>query len=296
MQEEGLLIQGRKIFSKDIEQIKKLLAEHPDWSQWKISRELCREWNWENDKGRIKDIACRSLLRKLEIRKYITLPPRRHKPAPRMKDQSYLETGQLHFPFFSDISEAHTLKEAQPLVITKVSPQSAEGKLFAALLAERHYLGYKGSVGEHLAYLVRDVNGGLLACFLFGAAAWKIAPRDKYIGWKDEQRKKNLKLIANNMRFLLLKRIPHLGSHLLGRIGQRLSPDWEEKYGHPIVLLETFVERQRFTGTCYRAANWVRVGQTQGRSRNDRYSRMSVPIKDVYCYPLVRNFREALIS
>lgn len=295
MAEEGLSIQGRELFPKEIGQITTLLSQHPEWSQWRISRELCREWNWKNDKGQIKDIACRSLLRKLESKGYITLPPRRHKPAPRMKDQT-TRGGQVQLSFLSDMSEAQTLKEAMPLSITIASPRSADGKLFAALLAERHYLGYKGSVGEHVAYLVRDARGCLLACLLFGAAAWKVAPRDNYIGWKDEQRTKSLKLIANNMRFLLLNRVPHLASHLLGMIARRVSRDWQEKYGHPIALLETFVEKQRFTGTCYRAANWVMVGQTQGRSRNDRYSRMCVPIKDVYCYPLTRHFREILIS
>jgi hypothetical protein len=291
MAEEKLLIQGREIFAKEIAQVKTLLSQHPEWSQWRISRELCGEWKWENDKGQIKDIACRSLLRKLENKGYITLPPRRHKPVPRMKDQY---CAQAQITFLSDRSEAQTLKDAVPLNIIIVPPKSADGKLFAALLAEHHYLGYKGSVGEHLAYLVRDNRGGLLACLLFGAAAWKVAARDNYLGWTDAQRKRNLKLVANNMRFLLLKKIPHLASYLLGNIARRISRDWVEKYGHPIALLETFVERQRFAGTCYRAANWVRVGQTQGRSRNDRYSRLCVPVKDVYCFPLSGHFRKAL--
>lgn len=292
--QEKTIIQGRIVTAEDILLISELAANHPTWSQYKLSVELCRQWNWRNDKGQLKDIACRSLLRKLESKEKITLPPRRHKPAPRMKDQRRDSSG-IQLSFLSDISEAQTLKEASPLSIMIAPPKSADGKLFATLLAEHHYLGYKGSVGEHISYLVRDVRGCLLACLLFGAAAWKVASRDNYIGWKDEQRKRNLKLIANNMRFLLLNEVPHLASHLLGMTARRVSRDWQEKYGHPIVLLETFVERQRFRGTCYRAANWVHVGETQGRSRNDRYSRMCVPIKDVYCYPLARHFREALI-
>lgn len=291
--EQPLVVQGREILSGDLERIKELLSRHPEWSRWKISLELCREWNWVNDKGQVKDIACRSLLRKLEGKGYITLPPCRRKPVSRMKDQ---RRAHLQLSFLSEISSALTLAEAAPLTSTVVSPKSADGKLFAALLAEHHYLGYKGSIGEHLAYLVRDSRGGLLACLLFGAPAWKAAARDAYIGWNDEQRRKNLKLIANNMRFLLLKKIPHLASHLLGKIARRVSRDWEEKYGHPIALLETFVEKERFTGTCYRAANWVLVGQTQGRSRNDRDHRLVVPVKDVYCYPLSRHFRRVLFS
>lgn len=269
------------------------MVSHPAWSQYKLSLELCLLWNWRNDKGRIKDIACRSLLRKLESRGNITLPARRRKPPQRMRDQ---HCANFQLSFLSDISTAQTLTEAAPLTITVVSPKTADGKLFAALLAEHHYLGYKGSVGEHLSYLVRDNRGGLLACLLFGAAAWKVASRDQFIGWQEEQRRRNLKLIVNNMRFLLLPKIPHLASHLLGRIARRISKDWVEKYGHPVVLLETFVEVDRFAGTCYRAANWLRLGQTQGRSRNDSEHKLKVAIKDVWVYPLAQNFKEKLCS
>ncbi len=288
---EKLILQGREISNSDISFIKELLAQQPKWSQWKISREICRQWKWENDKGQIKDIACRSLLRKLESKGCIILPLRKHQPLPRMKDQR--RTAE-QLSFFSGISEASELKETEPLDIQIVSPKSADGKLFAALLAEHHYLGYKGSVGEHLAYLVKDANGKVLACLLFGAPAWRVAPRDCHIGWSDEQRCKNLKLVANNMRFLLLKRIPHLASRLLGLSARRVAKDWDDKYGHRIVLLETFVETGRFAGTCYRAANWRLVGETQGRSRNDRYSKLNVPVKQIYLYPLVKNFREIL--
>lgn len=263
------------------------------WSQWKISRELCRKWNWVNDKGQIKDIACRSLLRKLENKGYITLPARRHTPVPRMKDQRRVN---IQLSFLSEISAALTLAEATPLTITVASPKSADGKLFAALLAEHHYLGYKGSVGEHLAYLIRDNRGGLLGCLLFGAPAWRIAPRDNYIGWQNEQRQKNLKFITNNMRFLLLVKIPHLASHILGQIARRINQDWFSKYGHGIIMLETFVEISRFKGTCYRAANWLNVGETQGRSRNDRYNKLQVPVKHIYLYPLDKHFKEKLCN
>lgn len=291
--QEKTIIQGRTVAPEDIEQVLELIAKYPTWSQYKLSVEICRLWNWRNDKGRIKDIACRSLLRKMESKGFIRLPARRRKPVSRMKDQ---HSAQQYLSFLSDISTKQTLAEVTPLTITIVPPKSADGKLFAALLAEHHYLGYKGSVGEHLAYMVRDCHGGILACLLFGAAAWKVASRDQFVGWQAEQRQRNLKLIANNMRFLLLPKIPHLASHLLGRVARRLSGDWVEKYGHPIVLLETFVEVDRFTGTCYRAANWLRLGQTQGRSRNDVEHKLKVAIKDVLVYPLTMNFREKLCS
>lgn len=289
--EKNLVIQGRTLLPGDMEKIKELLSRHPKLSRRKLSLELCREWNWVNDKGQVKDIACRSLLRKLESKGRIVLPPCRHKPTLRMKDQ---RRANIQLSFQSEISTALMLAEALPLTINVVSPKSADGKLFAALLAEHHYLGYKGTVGESLAYLVRDVHGGILGCLLFGAPAWRIAPRDKFIGWSDKQRLSNLKYIVNNMRFLLLNKIPHLASHILGKIAKRISRDWQEKYGHGIVMLETFVEIERFKGTCYRAANWLKVGQTQGRSRNDRYSRLKVPVKDIYCYPLRADYKKVL--
>lgn len=291
--DKSIIIQGKTISQKEIEQIKDLMGQYPRWGRTKISKEICKEWGWKNDKGQIKDIACRSLLRKLEKKGYVKLPDSRHKPLPRMRDQ---RCAQMPLSFLSGISSAKTLKDALPLSIVVTSPRSADNKIFAALLAEHHYLGYKGSVGEHLAYLAKDAQGRLLACLLFGAPAWKIAPRDNYIGWGNEQRQRNLKLIANNMRFLLLGKIPHLASHILGQIARRISRDWQEKYGHGIVMLETFVEIARFRGTCYRAANWINVGETQGRSRNDRYNKLQVPVKHIYLYPLDKHFKEKLCN
>ena len=147
-----------------------------------------------------------------------------------------------------------------------------------------------------MKYLVFDKNDNPLACLLFGSAAWKCASRDEYIGWSSKVREANINLVTNNMRFLILPwvKVPHLASHILSQVARRITTDWEEKYGHPVYLLETFVEKERFRGTCYRAANWTRVGETTGRSRNDRYSTLKVPVKDIYLYPLRKRFREAL--
>jgi len=151
-------------------------------------------------------------------------------------------------------------------------------------------------VGENLQYAVTDKDGRLLACLLFGSAAWKCKPRDGFIGWNTEQRQRNLHLVTNNTRFLILPfvRVPHLASWILGRVLRRLSADWRNKYGHPILLVETFVERERFAGTSYKAANWLRLGSTTGRSRQDRQHTLEVPVKDVYTYPLHRGFRREL--
>lgn len=147
-----------------------------------------------------------------------------------------------------------------------------------------------------MAYLVGDRYGRDLACVLFGAAAWKVADRDNYIGWTPDVRTCGLHWLANNTRFLILPwvRVDHLASHILGRIARRISADWELKYGHGIYLIETFVERDRFKGTCYRAANWTCVGQTQGRSRQDRNRKLHVPVKNIYLYPLRRDYKEVL--
>jgi hypothetical protein len=170
--------------------------------------------------------------------------------------------------------------------------------LFRSLLQAHHYLGLRNSVGENLKYLARDRHGRPVACLLFGAAAWQAKARDEWIGWTSAQRQHALSRLANNTRFLVLPwvRVPHLASHLLGQVAQRLAADWRGKYGHGIELLETFVERQRFRGTCYRAAGWVHVGATTGRSRNDREQTLSVPVKDIYLRPLAPDWRRRLCA
>jgi len=148
-----------------------------------------------------------------------------------------------------------------------------------------------------MKYLVKDRHGRDLACVLFGSAAWKTRPRDLFIGWSHETRSRNLSRLTNNTRFLILPwvHVPHLASHVLGRISRRIRADWQNKYAHPVDLLETFVERERFLGTCYKAANWIHIGSTTGRSRQDRYHTLVAPVKDIYVYPLIPRFKEALL-
>ena len=174
----------------------------------------------------------------------------------------------------------------------------ASRELFAHLLHAYHYLSYSRPVGENLAFLIFDGKERPLGCLLFGAAAWKTAARDEFIGWDGAARARHLPEIVNNTRFLILPwvRVPHLASHVLGLAARRVNAFWEEKYAHPVYLLETFVERERFAGTVYRAANWIKVGETTGRSRNDQTRQLQVPVKDIYCYPLHRRFRSLLGS
>ena len=297
MSDAQVIIQGRRIGVVELEQIRQLLAEHSDWSRWRLSRELALLWNWRNGVGQLKDMAARALLLKLEQRGWIGLPARRSTPVNRMR-QKQLPQLDLAAPE-GPVTEA--LKALRPLVINECSQAGeAPGQraLFDALLHQHHYLSHRSSVGENLQYLVHDAQGRPLACVLFGAAAWQCAARERYIGWDPWARAQGLALIANNSRFMILPwvRVPQLASHLLGRIAQRLSKDWQAKYGHPIYLLETFVQSDRFAGTAYRAANWVCVGQTKGRTRQDRPDGTwhQVAIKDVYLYPLHRRFRHHL--
>lgn len=260
-----LVIQGRAIGPEDIALIRAWLQAHPDSNRTRLSRELCAAWNWRNGAGRFKDMAARSLLLKLEARGQIQLPPRRtasvnglrNRQAPQIDhDQSPLECA---------------LKLLQPLHVQPVAQGSSEALLFRWLLQRYHYLGHRNCVGENLKYLAQDRHGRPLACLLFGSAAWKASARDQWIGWSDQERRCHLGLLTNNTRLLILPwiRVPHLASHLLGRVTARLSADWQQKYGHPIYLVESFVQQPRFTGLCYRAAGWVQAGLTTGRTRND---------------------------
>ena len=285
-----MVVQGRKITPAHIQLIKQLIADNPSWGRTRLSKELCHIWSWRNLKGQIKDMACRTLLLKLEQADHIILPPPKRNTTKAFRNRPI-----TFIPHCTEII-SDSLKTLRPLRITKISPRTRDDKLFNCLLARYHYLGYKGIVGENIKYLVRSCSGRPLACLLFGSAAWKTNPRDSFIGWDSLNRKKKLSYLTNNMRFLILPwvQVPHLASHLLSRISRRLSVDWISKYGHPIYLLETFVDRSRFRGICYQAANWILTGQTKGRTRNDRDHIIKAPVKDVYVYPLSKKFREVL--
>lgn len=286
------LVQGRYLAQTDLEALRHWLGERPGWSRWRLSRELALRWDWRNGAGTLKDMAARALLLKLHQRGLISLPPRRQVPINRMRcssaapatpirDQSPIECG---------------LAQLGALTVSEVSSQAAGRAWVKAALGQFHYLGFGGAVGENLQYVVRDGQGRALACLVFGAAAWKCQDRDQFIGWPTPRRQRNLGLVVNNTRFLILPwvKVPSLASWILGQISRRVSGDWQVKYGHGVALLETFVERARFRGTAYRAANWRVVGATTGRTRQDRHTCIQMPVKDIYLYPLRRDFREVL--
>jgi hypothetical protein len=289
---ESLTIQGRCLNPAQLQDLRRWVGENPHWSRWRLSRELAARWDWRNGAGVLKDIAARTLLVKLAQRGLLTLPERRQVPTNRMRCRArpVMEWTEPCQPITG------ALAQLEPLSLQEVSREPAGRTWIKEALARFHYLGFGGAVGENLQYVVRDGQSRSLACLVFGAAAWKCQDRDQFIGWTAAQRQKHLALVANNTRFLILPwvRVPDLGSWILGRVARRIGRDWQAKYGHPVVLLETFVEAQRFRGTVYRAANWQKVGQTAGRTRQDRHTCIQVAVKDVYVYPLGRGFRQVL--
>jgi hypothetical protein len=283
------VIQGRRLKPEDIAMIGEWLAAFPHWNRTRLSRELCSVWNWRNGAGRLKDMACRTLLLKLEASGLIGLPPRHGPSANGLRNRSIAEVAH------DQSSVEQPLERLLPLRVEPLAGQ-AEMLLFKFLLRRYHYLSYRNGVGENLCYLARDCSGSPVACLAFGAAAWQVRARDAWIGWNCQQRRRCLFLLANQARLLILPwvRVPHLASHLLGRATSRLSADWQDKYGHPICLVETFVEPERFGGVCYRAAGWQPVGLTTGRTRNDQSNRPMAPVKEVYLKPLLPDWKGRL--
>jgi hypothetical protein len=276
---EMLKLQGRVLAASDLEEIRRLIASHPGWHRRRISEELARQWNWRNSAGQLKDMAARTLLLKLHQRDLIELPERRCAPARRGP--------QLERDLFDQVApEPITAPFASllPLKIQRTGPRQPGWDRFQRHLSQHHYLSYGGPVGENIGYLIASATGEDLACLLFGAAAWQCAPRDQWIGWSSEQRRRGLQFIVHNSRFLILPwvRVKSLASHILSQVSARISADWLQRYGHPIYLLETFVQQDRFRGTCYRAANWIHVGRTTGRTRQTLAQRAGAPFKEIY--------------
>jgi hypothetical protein len=279
--ERDLIVQGRSLRPEEIGWLAQWIEAHPQWSRKRLARELCECWCWRDHQGRLKDFAARSLLLKLEARGHVRLPvlqvqKRRARPA-----VVPLSDWQQPEPW------AGRLGQIRPVKLEPVRAGSETAVRWAFYLDRYHYLKLR-VVGENWGYLAVDAHGRDVAAVLFGAPAWRCAPRDQYLEWDDTKRREQLHRLANNTRFLILPwvRVPHLASHVLGAVARRISADWQLKYGHGLDWLETFVEHERFAGSCYRAANWRCVGQTAGRSRQDRDHTRRVPLKDVYLYRL----------
>jgi len=284
-----LRYRGREVDAQDVTLIQALIEEYPDASRRALSKKLCERWGWVQSNGQLRDMVCRGLMLALHRAGHIELPPVRCRPpnnvvAHHRPKQVAVDDRILQAP----------LAELQPLDIRQVR-STAQERVFDALLQGHHYLGYTRPVGEHLKYLV-SAKGRPVACFTWSSAPRHLGPRDRFIGWSATARRQNIHLLAYNSRFLILPwvRVPHLASHLLGRLARQLSTDWQQCYGHPIYYLESFVDPGRFRGTCYRAANWHFLGLTQGLGKDATSKKQNRPRKEILGYPLTRQFRQLL--
>lgn len=284
-----LTYRGRSITPADLATIRALLSATPGISRRALSLAVCEAWRWRQPNGIRCDAICRGLLLWLHRQGHIALP------APHWSTGKPWRPRTSAPPVLIDTTPiATTLRALGPLTVHSVR-RTADERLVNSLLAQHHYLGYQQPVGEHLKYLV--VAGGRpVACFTWGSAPGALGPRDRFIGWSADARRRHIRLLAYNPRFLILPwvRVPHLASHLLGRMAARLSRDWEQIYGHPIYWLETFIDPARFHGTCYRAANWITLGRTTGRGHRAPTKQPTRPIKEVLGYPLTPDFRARL--
>jgi len=284
-----LSYRGRTLTVADLLSIQELIAAHPAASRRELSRRVCESWAWRQPNGQLCDMVCRSLMLALDRAGHLTLPARRRRPP-----NNVVARRPPPLRSVPRLPLRAALSEIRPLVIRQVRRTPEEG-LFDSLLCEHHYLGYTRPVGEHLKYLVW-AGERVVACLGWGSAPRHLGPRDRFIGWSASARRANLRYLAYNTRFLILPwvTVPHLASHLLGLVARRIGKDWQEVYGHPVYYLETFIDPQRFAGTCYRAANWVSLGLTTGRGNNAPTHRLTQPKKRVLGYPLTPCFRERL--
>jgi hypothetical protein len=291
------VVQGRWLREEDVEVIRRLIAQQPHWSRRRLSIAVSEALNWRTASGQLKDMSARLLLAKLAESGFIQLPPRQRRGG--RQKLRVLSEPELFWSASQRVEPIESpLETLRPLEVLLIEARTKEANDFICHLEHHHYLGFGGTSGQNLRYLIRDCCGRDLACVLFGCAAWKVKARDRFIGWSTEQRTRGLSLITNNSRFLILPhvRVPNLASHILGLVVRRLRCDWQRKYQLAPYLAESFVERERFSGACYRAANWLLVGQTCGRTRHDRAHTVKVPIKDIYLYPLCRDFKERLCA
>lgn len=283
---------GKNYTAGEIESVRRLIAENPGASRWALSRRLCEAWDWRHPNGNLRDMVARSLMLELHRAELIELPEKRQ------HSRNYLAQRQKPEPVpllvWSCVDAP--LREIRPLDIRQVR-RTGQEKLFGSFIETHHYLGYTQPVGEHLKYLIY-AQGTPVACMAWSSAPRHIGCRDRYIGWDQATRRRNVHLMAYNTRFVILPwvRVRYLASHILAEVAKRISADWGALYHHPIHYLETFVDPERFRGTCYRAANWVYLGMTTGRGKDDQLHRQNRSLKEVLGYPLSKDFRQRLCA
>jgi len=286
---EPLIIRNRKITAKDLVFIQAVVHEHWDKGRTHISRILCQKWNWVQPSGRLKDMACRELLLTLHRKGLLDYPPPIHKAY------NHKRTGPKKIKVNEKPIKCH-VNELDTVTVKMVRHTKLE-PLYDSLIEQYHYLGYVQIVGNHLKYMA-FAGDALVACIGWGSAAWAVQSREEFIGWTKPVKNKNLHFVINNTRFLVFPwvTVKCLASKVMAMNIRRISSDWLKVYNYPLYMLETFVEQSRFLGTCYKASNWIKVGETKGTSKKGHKHLKHGNIKDVYLYPLDKNFKRLLID
>jgi hypothetical protein len=282
--------QGQAVTLAEVQYIREIIAAHPEASRRRLSELVCEALNWRQENGAPRTMKCRGVMLALERGGHIELPPVRFTPVNPLVRRIQPQ------PVEVDRSEIRcSLRELDPVIIHQVKHTPQEKEL-NWLMASEHYLGYVRPIGESLKFIAFS-GMRAVGLFVWSSAPRHLAPRDNYIGWSPEVRRRHLRFVAYNTRFLVPSwvHVPHLASHLLSRMTRILPQEWQRVYGHPVYFAETFVDTTRHRGTCYRAANWVFMGRTTGRGKNDQTKKPNRTIKDVLGLPLVENFRERLL-
>ena len=292
MSEVLLSYRGREIRAEEITQIRQLIAAHPESSRRRLSAQLCELWDWVQPNGALRDMVCRGLMLVLHRAGHIELPP----PRGQMINNAIRHRRVREVAVVDETPIEGSLASLGPLEIRLVRRSEGED-LFAHLLSRHHYLGYSRPVGEHLKYLILAA-GRPIACLGWSSAPLKLNLRDQFVGAPKAAYRHNLHLIGYNTRYLILPwvKVPHLASHLLARITRRISADWQGLYHHPVHLLESFVDIERFQGTTYRAANWICLGRSLGRGTKSRHDTPDISIKELWVRPLRTDFRQRLLA
>jgi hypothetical protein len=289
---EGLSFCGHALTESELALIRQITREFSNLALTELAATVCELLEWRRPNGGLKSRECYLFLRALHSRGWLPWLP-----APQPRHRRTLPAPLVQEPVLSPVLLAGPLDQYRPLQLERIE-DAAGRRLFRQYLQQHHYLGYRAPYGAQLRYWVRAAQPELppLAALLFTSAAWRMAPRDRYIGWSDAARQTNLPRIVNHSRFLILPwtRIPHLASHILARAAYQLPRDWQARYGVEPVLMETLVDASRYRGVCYRAANWIEVGTTQGRGRMDRWRRAPGVPKQIFLYPLHRHWRQRL--
>ena len=287
----NITYQGKTASNDEIDFIKKVIKENPNDSRRALSKKVCEAWNWVQPNGQLRDMVCRGFMLKLHRAGLIKLPPKKCSPKNPLEKRKKTPIVEIDK---SPLTE--TLTKMTPLELHQVRRTKFEA-LFNSVIDQYHYLGYCHPVGESLKYIV-FANERPIAFMSWSSAPRLSIIRDKFIGWSKEIRTKNIHFIAYNNRFLIPHwvKIPNLASHILSKMAKNISTDWQMVYNHPIYFLETFVDTRRFSGTCYKAANWRFIGNTKGQGKNNKTNKQMLSIKALWGYPLKNNFRQLLQS